>query len=175
MAELLQKYSKSFRKVLTNTCFPQYNKMLLRRSTSNYISSQNFGGTALHRTRLRYAKRKCRRCHCRLELSAEVKRKRQFRLWISKPVTSLWNQKPQGISLSFCIGRYTLMCRLFCCPNAGYNWMTGWMGYDFAATSFFGEWAKQRRLRWGQGQKNDVQTDRRKTTDHMRQKECRIP
>ena len=39
---MLQKYSKSFRKVLTNTCFLQYNKILLRRSTSNYISSQNF-------------------------------------------------------------------------------------------------------------------------------------
>ena len=44
-----KKYSKSFRKVLTNTCFPQYNKILLRRSTSNYISSQNFflGGVRL--------------------------------------------------------------------------------------------------------------------------------
>ena len=40
---------------------------------------------------------------------------------------------------------------------------------------FFGERAKQRRLGWGQEQKNDIQTDRRKITDGMRQKECRIP
>ena len=53
--------------------------------------------------------------------------------------------------------------------------MTGSMGYDFAMTSFFGEGAKQRRLGWGQEQKNDIQTDRRKITDGMRQKECRIP
>lgn len=38
-------------------------------------------------------------------------------------------------------------------------------------TSFFGERAKQRRLGWGQEQKNDIQTDRRKITDAMRQKE----
>lgn len=36
-----KKYSKPFRKVLTNTCFLQYNKILFRRSTTNYISSQN--------------------------------------------------------------------------------------------------------------------------------------
>lgn len=36
------------------------------------------------------------------------------------------------------------------------------MGYDFAMTSFFGERVKQRRLGWGQEQKNDIQTDRRK-------------
>lgn len=38
-----KKYSKPFRKVLTNTCFLQYNKIILRRSTTNYISSQNLG------------------------------------------------------------------------------------------------------------------------------------
>ena len=36
-------YSKTFWKVLTNTCFLQYNKVLLRRITTNYISSQNIG------------------------------------------------------------------------------------------------------------------------------------
>lgn len=38
-----KKYSKTCWKVLTNTCFLQYNKIPLRRSTTNYISSQNFG------------------------------------------------------------------------------------------------------------------------------------
>ena len=41
--------------------------------------------------------------------------------------------------------------------------MTSWMGYDFAMTSFLGERAKQRRLGWGQEQKNDIQTDRQNT------------
>ena len=36
-------YSKTFWKVLTNTCFLQYNKLSLRRITTNYISSQNIG------------------------------------------------------------------------------------------------------------------------------------
>ena len=28
-----------------------------------------------------------------------------------------------------------LCAGFFCCPKAGYNGMTGWMGYDFAKTS----------------------------------------
>ena len=168
-------YSKTFWKVLTNTYFIQYNEVLFYENHNQLHILTEFGSTDLHRTRLRYAKRKYRRFWNCFELSATDKRNRQFRLWILKPVTSLWNQKQQGISLSFCIGRYTWCAGFFCCPNAGYNWMIGWMGYDFATTSFFGEWAEQRRLRWGQGQKNDIQTNRRKTTDRMRQKECRIP
>ena len=38
-------------------------------------------------------------------------------------------------SILFAGSRYAFVCRLFCCPKAGYNGMTGWMGYDFAKTS----------------------------------------
>ncbi len=49
----------------------------------------------------------------------------------------------------------------FCCLKAGYNGMTGWMGYDFAKTSCVTERAKQRCGETpGQAQKNDIQTDR---------------
>jgi len=81
---------------LTNTYFIQYNKILFYENHNQLHILTEFGSTALRRTRLRYAKKKYRRCHCRLELSAEVKRNRQFRLWISKPVTSLWNQNRKG-------------------------------------------------------------------------------
>ena len=43
---------------------------------------------------------------------------------------------PQGIRLSFLREVGTHLCAgFFCCPKAGYNGMTGWMGYDFAKTS----------------------------------------
>ena len=38
-------------------------------------------------------------------------------------------------SILFAGSRYAFVCRLFCCLKAGYNGMTGWMGYDFAKTS----------------------------------------
>ena len=56
-----------------------------------------------------------------------------------------------------------LCAGFFCCLKAGYNGMTGWMGYDFAKTSCVTERAKQRCGETpGQGQKNDIQTDRRR-------------
>lgn len=121
-------YSKTFWKVLTNTYFIQYNEILFYEKQNQLHILTEFGSTALRRTRLRYAKRKyCRFWNC-FELSATDKRNKQFRLWISKPVTSLWNQKPQGISLSFCIGRYTLMCRLFFVAQTPVTtaWPAGW-------------------------------------------------
>ena len=54
-----------------------------------------------------------------------------------------------------------LCAGFFCCLKAGYNGMTGWMGYDFAKTSCVTERAKQRCGETpGQAQKNDIQTDR---------------
>ena len=69
---------------------------------------------------------------------------------------------PQGIGLSFLREVGTHLCAgFFCCLKAGYNGMTGWMGYDFAKTSCVTERAKQRCGETpGQAQKNDIQTDR---------------
>ena len=56
-----------------------------------------------------------------------------------------------------------LCAGFFCCPKAGYNWMTGWIGYDRAMISLWWERAQQRCGETpGQGQKNDIQADRRK-------------
>ena len=56
-----KKYSKPFRKVLTNTYFIQYNKTLFYENHNQLHILTEFGSTALHRTRLRYTKRKYRR------------------------------------------------------------------------------------------------------------------
>ena len=57
-----------------------------------------------------------------------------------------------------------LCAGFFCCPKAGYNWMTGWTGYDRAMISLWWERAQQRCGETpGQGQKNDIQTDRQNT------------
>lgn len=140
-------YSKTFWKVLTNTYFVQYNKILFYENHNQLHILTEFGSTALRRTRPQYAKKKyCRFWNC-FELSATDKRNRQFRLWISKPVTSLWNKTARDkFILLQMVGTHWCAGFFFVSQNAGYNWMTGWMGYDFAITSFFGEWAKQRRL-----------------------------
>lgn len=62
----------------------------------------------------------------------------------------------------------------FRCPNAGYSWMTGWMGYDFAITSF-------RRVSETTPPETGAGTEKRhsdrpaENNNRMRQKECRIP
>ena len=38
-------------------------------------------------------------------------------------------------SILFAGSWYAFVCRLFCCPKAGYNGMIGWMGYDRAMIS----------------------------------------
>ena len=150
-------------------------KYSFKRTTTNYISSQNSGVRlyTVHACGMRKgntaASETASNCRQQISVTDSFDFESQSRLHHCETKTA--RDKSillQIVGTHWCAG-------FFCCPNAGYNWMTVWMGYDFAATSFFGEWAKQRRLRWGQGQKNDVQTDRRKTTDRMRQKECRIP
>ena len=83
-------YSKTFWKVLTNTYFIQYNKILFYANHNQLHILTEFGSTTLRRTRLRYAKRKYRRFWNCFELPAIRKHDRQFRLWISKPVTTEW-------------------------------------------------------------------------------------
>lgn len=79
------------------------------------------------------------------------KRKGQFRLWISKPVTWMWghHRKRDKSILLREVGTH-LCAGFFCCPKAGYNWMTGWMGYDFAKTSCVSR-ESETTLRWDSG------------------------
>ena len=74
----------------------QYNKILSQEKHNQLHIFTEFWSTALRRTRLRYANSRYRRFWNCFELSATDKRNRQFRLWISKPVTSLWNQNCKG-------------------------------------------------------------------------------
>ena len=130
---------------------------------------------ALHRTRLRYAKRKYRRFWNCFELSATDKHNRQFRFWISKPVTWMWNQHHKGISLSFCERSVHIDVPAFLLPKCRLQ-LNDWLdGIWFCDNLFFRRVSETTPLEMGQEQKNDIQTDRRKTTDRMRQKECRIP
>ena len=98
---------------MTNIWFVQYNEILSQENHNQLHILTEFGSTALHHTRLRYAKRKYRRFWNCFELSATDKRNRQFRLWISKPVTWMWNQHHKGISLSFCRWVGTHLCAGF--------------------------------------------------------------
>ena len=54
-------YSETFLKVLTNTCFLQYNEVLFYENHNQLHILTEYWGTALRRTCLRYAKRKYRR------------------------------------------------------------------------------------------------------------------
>ena len=83
-------FQKIFTKVLTNTCSAIYNKTLSQESHNWIHIFTEFWRTVLRRTRLRYAKRKYRRFWNCFELPAIRKHDRQFRLWISKPVTTEW-------------------------------------------------------------------------------------
>lgn len=83
-------FQKIFTKVLANTCSAIYNKTLSQESHNWIHIFTEFWRTVLRRTRLRYAKRKYRRFWNCFELPAIRKHDRQFRLWISKPVTTEW-------------------------------------------------------------------------------------
>ena len=77
-------------------------------------------------------------------------RKDEARLWISKPVTWMWNQNTKGKFYSLDESVHICVPAFFVAQNVGYNWM----GYVFS-----GKYRQdksvpremKRRLRWGAG------------------------
>lgn len=121
MPQFLENYSKLSSKALTNICFIMYNKIIPPKNTTEYkmkLRLDDSGSRTLPHQPIP---------HC---LPAWLVKRQIPRIWISEPIhrTSFWSESKAPADF------WCLCVSAFC--FADYNWMTVWMGYDFAMASF---------------------------------------
>ena len=85
---------------------------------------------------LRCAKRKHRRFWIALNCQQQISVKDGFDFEFQSRLHECDTKHAKGEDYPFVRSVYVCVPAFFVARNAGYNWMTGWMGYDFAMTSF---------------------------------------
>lgn len=149
-------------------------KYSFRRITTNYISSQNLIGRlyAVHACGMRKvnaaASETALNCRQQISVTDSFDFESQSRLHHCETKTA----RDKSILLYWSVH---IDVPAFLLPKCRLQLNDRLDGIWFCDNLFFRRVSETTPPKMGQGQKNDIQTDRRKTRDRMRQKECRIP